>query len=100
MNYLNQNIFFKRQVNQEYNNQSQHHVVNTQYQKVSKQQNCNHYQKSKQEKRVYIANINKDLKEQDLIEDFGVNTATYCRNIVLSNYELEKMEKIKALVLQ
>ena len=76
VNQLNQNIIFKRQPNQEYNNQSQHHVVNTQYQKVSKQQKCNHYQKSKQEKRLYIRNLNKDLKEQDLIELFGFNATT------------------------
>ena len=54
---LNKNIVFKGQANQEYNNQSQHHVVNTQYQKSSKQQNHNHNQKSKQEKRLYIGNL-------------------------------------------
>ena len=53
VNQLNKNIVFKGQANQEYNNQSQHHVVNTQYQKSSKQQNRNHNQKSKQEKRLY-----------------------------------------------
>ena len=31
VNQLNQNIIFKRQANHEYNNQSQHHVINTQY---------------------------------------------------------------------
>ena len=67
----------KRQANQKYNNQSQHHIVNTQCQKVSKQQNRNHYQKSKQEKRHYIDNRNKDVKEQDLIELFGFNPTTY-----------------------
>ena len=33
VNQLNKNMVFKGQANQEYNNQSQHHVVNTQYQK-------------------------------------------------------------------
>ena len=77
VNQGNQNIIFKRQLNQQHNNQSQHYVINNQYQKVSKQQNHNHYQKSKQEKRFYIRNLNKDLKEQDLIKLFGFNTTTY-----------------------
>ena len=54
-----------------------HRVVNTQYEKVSKQQIRKHYQKSKQEKRLYIGNLNKDVKEQDLIELFGFNATTY-----------------------
>ena len=74
---LNQNIIFIRQANQDYNNQSQRHVVNNQYQKVSKQQNRNHFQKSKQEKRFYIGNLNEYLKGQDLIELFGFNATTY-----------------------
>ena len=69
VNQLNKNIAFKGQANQEYNNQSQHHVVNTQYQKSSKQQNHNHNQKSKQEKRLYIGNLHKDVKEQDLTKN-------------------------------
>ena len=77
VNQLNKNIAFKGQANQEYNNQSQHHVVNTQYQKSSKQQNRNHNQKSKQEKRLYIGNLDKDVKEQDLIELYGFNATTY-----------------------
>ena len=77
VNQLNKNIVFKGQANQEYNNQSQHHVVNTQYQKSSKQQNRNHNQKSKQEKRLYIGNLDKDVKEQDLIELFSFNATTY-----------------------
>ena len=72
-NQLNKNIIFKNQANQGYNNQSQHHVVNNQYRKVSKQQNRNHYQKSKQEKTLYIGKINKDVKKQHLIEPFGFN---------------------------
>ena len=77
VNQLNKNVIFKSQANQEYNNQSQHHVVNTQYHKVSKQQKRNHYQKSKQEKRRFIGNLNKDVKEQDLVELFGFNATTY-----------------------
>ena len=69
-------------------------------QNVSKQQNHNHYQKSKQEKRLYIGNLNKDLKEQDLIELFGFNTTTYLQENFVSNYRLEKARKIKALGLQ
>ena len=52
VNQLNKNIVFKGQKNQEYSNQSRHHVVNTHYQKSSKQQNRNHNQKTKQEKRL------------------------------------------------
>ena len=77
VNQRNKNIIFKGQANQEYNNQSQHHVVNTQYQKSSKQQNRNHNQKSKQEKRLYIGNLDKDVKEQDLIEVSGFNATAY-----------------------
>ena len=77
VNQLNQNIVFKRQPNQEYNNQSQHHVINNQYQKVSKQQNRNHYRKSEQEKRLHIGSVNKELEEKDLIELFGFNATTY-----------------------
>ena len=43
VNQLNQSIIFKWQANQEYNNQSQHHVLNNQYQKVNKPQNHNYY---------------------------------------------------------
>ena len=77
VNQLNRSIIFQRQANQECNNQSQHHVVNNQYQKVIKQQKRNHYQKSKQGKRLYMDNLNKDLKEEDLIELFGFNANTY-----------------------
>ena len=77
VNQLNKNIVFKGQKNQEYSNQSRHHVVNTHYQKSSKQQNRNHNQKSKQEKRLYIGNLDKDVKEQDLIKLFGFNATTY-----------------------
>ena len=76
VNQLNKNIILKNQANQEYNNKSQHHVVNNQCRKVSKQQNRNHYQKSKQEKTLYISKINKDKKtqkKQHLIEHFGFN---------------------------
>ena len=79
INQLSKNIIFKRQGNQEYNNQSQHHIVNAQYQKVSKQQNRNHYHKSKQEKRLYIGNLNTDVEERDLIELFGFNATTYLK---------------------
>ena len=88
VNQLNKNIVFKGQANQEYNNQSQHHVVNTQYQKSSKQQNRNHNQKSKQEKRLYIGNLDRDVKEQDLQENDRVDLPT------------GKMGKIKGLDLQ
>ena len=54
------NNIFKRQANHEYNNNQ-----------------TNHNQKSKQEKRLYIGNLNKDVKEQDLIEFFGFNATTY-----------------------
>ena len=85
----------KRQANQEYNNQSQHHIVNTQCQKVSKQQNRNHYQKSKQEKRHYIDNRNKDVKEQDLIELFGFNSTTYLQENCRVDLQLEENGKNK-----
>ena len=97
---LNKNIIFKSQANQEYNNQLQHHVANTQYPKFSKQQNRNHNQKFKQEKRLYIGNLDKDVKEQDLIELFGFNATTYLREIVVLTYQLGKIEKIKGLDLQ
>ena len=77
VNKLNKNIVFKGQASWEYNNQSQQHVLNTHYQKSSKQQNRNHDQKSKQEKRLYIGNLHKDVKEQDLTELFGFNATTY-----------------------
>ena len=77
VNQLNKNIVSKGQANQEYNNQSQHHVVDIQYQKSSKQENCNHNQKSKQEKRLYICNLDEDVKEQEVIELFGFNATTY-----------------------
>ena len=77
VNQRNKNIVFEGQAYQEYKNQSQYHVVNTQYQKSSKQQNRNHNQKSKQEKRLYIGNLDKDVKEQDLIKLFGFNATTY-----------------------
>ena len=48
-----------------------------QHQKSSKKQNCNHNQNSRQEKRLYIGNHDKDVKEQDLIKLFGFNAATY-----------------------
>ena len=73
--------------------------MNSQYQKVNKQQIRNHYQKSKEEKRLYIGNLYKDVKEQDLIELFGFN-ATYLQEIAVSNYRLEKSGKTKALALQ
>ena len=73
VNQLNKNIILKNQANQEYNNKLQHHVVNNQCRKVSKQQKRNHYQKSKQEKTLYISKINKDVKKQPLIEPFGFN---------------------------
>ena len=60
VNQPNKNIIFRRQANQEYNNNQ-----------------TNHNHKSKQEKRLYIGNFNKDVKEQDLIELFGFNPATY-----------------------
>ena len=56
--------------------------MNSQYQKVNKQQIRNHYQKSKEEKRLYIGNLYKDVKEQDLIELFGFN-ATYLQEIAV-----------------
>ena len=59
-NQPNKNIIFKRQPNQEYNNNQ-----------------TNYNKKSKQEKRLYIGNLNKDVKEQDLIELFGFNATTY-----------------------
>ena len=58
VNQVNQSIVFKRQPNQLHNNQSQHYVINNQSQKISKQQNRNHYQKFKEEKRFYIYNLN------------------------------------------
>ena len=73
VNQLNKNIILKNQANQEYNNKLQHHVVNNQCRKVSKQQKRNHYQKSKQEKTLYVSKINKDVKKQPLIEPFGFN---------------------------
>ena len=60
VNQPNKNIIFKRQANQEYNNNQ-----------------TNHNQKSKQEKRLYMGNLNKDVKEQDLIELFGFNATAY-----------------------
>ena len=77
VNHLNNNIIFKGQANQKYNNQSQNHIVNTKYQKSSKQQNRSHNQKSKQEKRLYIGNLDKDVQEQDLINLFGFSVITY-----------------------
>ena len=77
VNQLNNNIIFKGQANQEYKNQSQNHAVNTKYQKSSKQQNRSHNQKSKQEKRLYIGNLDKDVQQQDLIKLFGFNVTTY-----------------------
>ena len=59
VNQPNKNIIFKKQANQEYNNNQ-----------------TNHNQKSKQEKRLYIGNLNKDVKEQDLIKLFGSNATT------------------------
>ena len=103
-NQRNKNIVFKSQAYQEYNNQSQHHVVNTQYQKSSKQQNRNHNQKFKQEKRLYIGNLDEDVKEQDLIEVFGFNATMMqphtSRKIVVLTYRLRKIGKIKGLDLQ
>ena len=45
--------------------------------KSSKQQNHNNNQKFKQEKRLYIGNLDNDVKERDLIELFGFNATTY-----------------------
>ena len=64
-------------------------------QNVSKQQNRNHYQRSKQEKRLYIGNLNKDLKEQDLIELFGFNTTTYLQENFCVKLPTGKSEKNK-----
>ena len=77
VNDLNKDIIFKRQASEEYNNQSQHCAVNTQYEKVSKQQIRKHYQKSRLEKRFYIGKFNKNVKEQDLTELFGFNATTH-----------------------
>ena len=93
VNQLNKKFIFKSQANQGYNNQQQHHVINIQYQKVSKQQNRDHYQNSKHEK-DYIGNVNKDVKEQDLIKLFGFNATSYLQE------NCQKMGKIKALALQ
>ena len=60
VNQPNKNIISRGQAIQEYNNNQ-----------------TNHNHKSKQEKRLYIGNFNKDVKEQDLIELFGFNPATY-----------------------
>ena len=57
------------------------------------QQNRDHYQNSKHEK-DYIGNVNKDVKEQDLIKLFGFNATSYFRE------NCQKMGKIKALALQ
>ena len=92
---LNKNIIFKSQANQEYNNQLQHHVANTQYPKFSKQQNRNHNQKFKQEKRLYIGNLDKDVKEQDLIELFGFNATTYLRENCRADLPTGKNRKNK-----
>ena len=95
VNQLNKNIVFKGQAHQEYNNQSLHHVVNSQYQKSSKQQNRNHNQKYKQEKRLYIGNLDKDVKEQDLIELFRFNATTYLQENYHVDLPTEKNGKNK-----
>ena len=100
VNQLNKNIIFKGQVNLQYNNQSQHHVVNTQYQKVSKKQIRNHYQKSEQKKRLYIGNHNKDVKEQDLIELFGFNATAYQQDNCRVELPTGKNRKNKDFALQ
>ena len=92
---LNKNIIFKSQANQEDNNQLQHHVPNTQYPKSSKQQNRNHNQKFKQEKRLYIGNLDKDVKEQDLIELFGFNATTYLQENYRADLPTGKNRKTK-----
>ena len=93
VNQRNQNVILKRHTNQEYDSQSQNHVVNIQYQKVSKQQSRNQYQKSKQEKRLYIGNFKKDLKEKIL---FGFNATTYLHVNCRVQLPTGKMGKIKA----
>ena len=95
VNQLNKNIVFKGQAHQECNNQSLHHVVNSQYQKSSKQQNRNHNQKYKQEKRLYIGNLDKDVKEQDLIELFRFNATTYLQENYHVDLPTEKNGKNK-----
>ena len=95
VNQLNKNIVFKCRAYQEYNNQSQHHVANTQHQKSSKQQNRNHNQKPKQEKILYIDNLDKDVKEQDLIKLFRFNATTYLQENCRVDLPTEKNGKNK-----
>ena len=95
VNQLNKNIVFKCRAYQEYNNQLQHHVANTQHQKSSKQQNRNHNQKPKQEKILYIDNLDKDVKEQDLIELFRFNATTYLQENCRVDLPTEKNGKNK-----
>ena len=73
VNQPNKNIIFKKQANQEYNNNQ-----------------TNHNQKSKQEKRLYIGNFNKDVKEQDLIKIFGFNATTYLQENCRVDIPIEK----------
>ena len=73
VNQPNKNIIFKKQANQEYNSNQ-----------------TNHNQKSKQEKRLYIGNFNKDVKEQDLIKIFGFNATTYLQENCRVDIPIEK----------
>ena len=68
----------KIQANQEYNNNQ-----------------TDHNEKSKQEKRLYIGIFNKDAKEQDLIEPFSFNATTYLQKNYLFDIPIVKNEKNK-----
>ena len=85
VNQLNQNIIFKRQANQEYKYQSQHHVVNIPYQKVTDITKTDYCEKEKDLIRM--------LKNKNLSSFFVLMQLHTCRKIVASNYRLEKKNR-------
>ena len=81
VNQLNKKIIFKQNANQEYNNQSQHHVQILNIKKQVSNRTVTIIKNINQKKRLYIGILNTDVKEQYLIELFGFNATTCLRGI-------------------
>ena len=101
VNQLNQNIIVKRQANQEYNKQPQ--ILNikksVKNRTVTVIKNLNK-KKDINKDIIHIGNIIRILKNKTLSSFLALMQLHTCRKIIVSNYRLEKMGKIKALALQ
>ena len=95
VNQLNKKIIFKQNANQEYNNQSQHHVQILNIKKQVSNRTVTIIKNINQKKRLYIGILNTDVKEQYLIELFGFNATTCLRGICCVDLTTVKNQKNK-----